>query len=376
MSNITVIIHTSQELSQASYMHAGLYELQRIGLLDVKTKLCTAQRRGRLEVAANNDIIETNHPFPKASYYTIVFKEGSKQITLAADLYDHAECFSKYALEHCDYYFKRSYNSDLIHNLPLLYQNKIHALGLSFWVKSYNYKYGNVWFWGLLLSQINLRLKPDRLFFKRLTGAYTWSLKHWRFIKTTRSIEVFEDYKKAIENTILFQTRCFEEKNNDVLAIHEQRYHLIKLLKEHFPNHFKGGFVPSGISKEKYVDALTNIPAEPLLYLEALKDAKIVVYTRGLAHSPAWKMAEYLSQGKVIIAEPLRTELPVPLIHGKHVLYFNSDEELIAHIETVLNDDDLCARLSKEARLFFENHVHPVKNIKRILDFVIINSDS
>ncbi|MCB0456061.1 MAG: glycosyltransferase family 1 protein, partial [Aequorivita sp.] len=109
----------------------------------------------------------------------------------------------------------------------------------------------------------------------------------------------------------------------------------------------------------------------PEAYLDAMKKAKIVIYTRGLANSPAWKMAEYLSQAKVIIAEPLTTELPAPLMEGKELLYFNTDDELIKKIEMVLKDQQLAAHLSKNARTYFETHVHPVQNVKRILELML-----
>lgn len=102
-----------------------------------------------------------------------------------------------------------------------------------------------------------------------------------------------------------------------------------------------------------------------------MKKAKIVIYTRGLANSPAWKMAEYLSQAKVIIAEPLTAELPEPLTDGKELLYFNNDAELIEKINLVLTDDKLAQHLSKNAHLYFEEHVHPVQNTKRILELML-----
>ena len=172
-------------------------------------------------------------------------------------------------------------------------------------------------------------------------------------------------------NTILFQTRCFaDESNSDILAINKQRYALIHLLREAFPKEFNGGFVPSDLVHKKYKDAITNVPTSPIEYLQFMKQSGIVIYTRGLANSPAWKMAEYLSQGKIIIAEKLTTELPEPLVHGKHLLYFNNDQELIYQIKRVLNDKELALNLSKNARLYFENYVHPRENMKRVLNIV------
>ena len=130
------------------------------------------------------------------------------------------------------------------------------------------------------------------------------------------------------------------------------------------------------MSELNYTDAITNIPTDPISYLNAVKESSIVIYTRGLKNSPAWKMAEYLSQGKVIIAEQLTAELPVPLEHRKEVLFFDNDEELLNNIKEVLHNDDLCNTLSKNARMYFEKHVHPVQSVKRILDTVIAKLDS
>ncbi len=172
---------------------------------------------------------------------------------------------------------------------------------------------GFKFFLGLFLTNLRLNLNGDRYFFKRIFKTYNAQKEHWQFINTSRNITRFENYEEATENSILFQTRCFLHENDvDVKQIHQQRYHLIKLLRKHFPDRFMGGFVPSKVATEKYGDALTNVPTAPEEYLDAMKKAKIVIYTRGLANSPAWKMAEYLSQGKVIIAEPLTRNYQFP----------------------------------------------------------------
>jgi len=170
-------------------------------------------------------------------------------------------------------------------------------------------------------------------------------------------------------------SRCFLYENNpDLKAIHQQRYDIIKLLRKQFPENFNGGFVPSKVALENYGDAISTIPSEPEKYLDVVKKSRIVIYTRGLANSPAWKMAEYLSQGKVIIAEPMSTELPVPLLEGKEVLYFRNDLELIEKIKSVLNDSLLAEELSINARAYFEKYVHPVQNTKRILELMLAKS--
>tara|TARA_R110002020_G_scaffold154446_5_gene334190 strand:- start:1338 stop:2474 length:1137 start_codon:yes stop_codon:yes gene_type:complete len=368
----TVIIHTPQELNHSSYIQTGLFELEKIGLIRVKVQLYLKKNKGALSVDKQGNITTTSRPHPKTSFYTLIDRSSNKEISFATDLYDFAEHFSKAALMNCDYYFKRNFENELVVTAQKDSKAKIQKLGITFGNHS-QFKHGSPKFLlGLFVTNLRLNSKWDRYFIKRLMKTYKAQQKHWQFINTSRNIGRFESYESPLEESIMFQTRCFlHENDEDVKQIHQQRYHLIKLLRHHFPNKFMGGFVPSKVANEKYSDALTNVPSAPEKYLDAMKKAKIVIYTRGLANSPAWKMAEYLSQAKVIIAEPLTTELPAPLVEGKELLYFNTDDELIKKIEMVLKDQQLAAHLSKNARTYFETHVHPVQNVKRILELML-----
>lgn len=370
--NCTVIIHTPQELNHSSYIQTGLFELEKLGYITVRVHFSSKNNKGVLAVNRKGYISRLFRPHPKTSFYTICDTLANKKITFATDLYDFAENFSETALNSCDYYFKRNFESRYVNPIQETSKAKIYKLGITFGTNS-EYKHdGFKFFMGLFLSNLGLNLKGDRYFFKRIFKTYKAQKKHWQFINTSRNISRFENFEKAPKNTIMFQTRCFlHENDEDVKQIHHQRYHLIKVLKQHFPDIFRGGFIPSKIANKIYNDALTNVPSAPEKYLDALKRAKIVIYTRGLANSPAWKMAEYLSQGKVIIAEPLTAELPAPLKEGKELLYFHNDTELIEKIKMVLEDEALAAHLSKNARTYFENHVHPVQNTKRILELML-----
>ena len=352
----TIIINTPQELNHSSYIQTGLFELKRMGIIDLKIKINANKRLGRVIVSNTGEITETKQAHPKTSFYKLINNIDKNEVFFACDLYDFANHFSKEALEKCDFIFKRSYDHTYLETLPKKYKNKIYPLGLTFGVHS-NYKEESYKFLiGLFLSNTILSFKLDRNVFKTLRKTVFAQKRHWDFINTTRNLDRFEDYIDGKDKTILFQTRCFLHENDiDVKQIHQQRYAIIKLLQKNYSDYFLGGFVPSKISKEKYGDALTNVPSEPEKYLDVLKNTKIVIYTRGLSNSPAWKMAEYLSQGKVIIAEELTTDLPVPLEHGKELL----------------QDEKLGDSLSKNARNYFEEHVHPTKNVKRILDLMI-----
>lgn len=372
MANYKIITYTPQELNHSSYIQTGLYELEEEGFIEVLVELNTDKRLGRYFV--EQGILKTNSkPHPKTSFYKFIDLKSKKELLFATDLYDFADQFSKHALETCDYVFKRSYDSKFVDKLPNTLQSKIFPLGLCFGVRS---KYQNTWLpflLGILGSNLRIQTKLDRFLFQRWLKTYRSQKKHWNFIKTTRNLSRFKSFEPANKDIILFQTRCFKENQQDVIDIHQQRYHIIKLLRKEFPDKFKGGFIKSEFFLDKFKDAISNVPSDPESYLDVLKSAKIVIYTRGLANSPAWKMPEYLSQGKIIIAEPLTTELPVPLEHGKHLLYFHSDEELITNIKSVLSNSILGEKLSENARAYFETHISPEKNVKRIL--ALMNSN-
>lgn len=370
--NCTVIIQTPQELNHSAYIQTGLFELQRMGLIKVQVLISVKKNIGVLTIDENGRIKKSTKPHPKTSFYSLIDNTTNKKITFATDLYDHAEHFSETALNNCDFYFKRNFESKYVASIQKNAKAKIHKLGITFVTHSAHKRNDFKFFIGLFMVNLRINLKWDRKTLKRIKKTYNTQRKHWRFINTSRNISRFETFENANENSIMFQTRCFLHENDlDVKQIHQQRYRIIKLLRNNFPNIFQGGFVPSKVAYHNYGDALTNVPTAPEEYLDAMKKAKIVIYTRGLANSPAWKMAEYLSQGKVIIAEPLTAALPKPLREGKELLYFKNDTELIEKINLVLEDNVLAETLSKNARAYFEKHVHPVQNTKRILELML-----
>ncbi|WP_333695583.1 glycosyltransferase [Flavobacterium sp.] len=368
-----VRLFTPQELNHSSYVQTGLFELEQAGFIRTQVVFCVLKRMGTLWVTPQG-VEERNQPHPKTSFYELEDATTGKVIRFATDLYDAADSFSLYALTHCDYVFKRNYQSQFVSHLPKEFQAKLLPLGLTFGVFSPYRHSQSLFFRGLLWSNLRLQFKIDRLFFHRLVTTYSQQMAHWKFVQTSRSLSHFAIPERGSESTILFQTRCFlHEDNPDLKAVHQDRYRIIQLMREKFPLQFRGGFVPSPFVMAHYPDAVTSLKTDPQSYLELVKKARIVIYTRGIQDSPAWKMAEYLSQGKVILAERMSTELPVPLEHGKHVLFFNSIAEIPLLCEHVLEDTALCERLSQNARAYYETVISPPLNIKRLLQIMLEN---
>lgn len=368
----TVHIYTPQELNHSSYVQTGLFELEHSGFLKTKVVLSFKKRLGTIHI--KNSVVEhINSPHPKTSFYKLINHQDGKTIHFATDLYDASSSFSKYALDHCDFVFKRNYQSKYISQLPEAYQNKLHPLGWSFGVHSKHKKSSLKFYSGLLVTNVLLNLKADRHFFSRVLKNIQQQKRHWKFINTTRNLQSFDTQPTPPENDyIVFQTRCFAHENEPQLKhLHQQRYRIIRLLKQHFPDQFKGGFIPTAIAKQKYNDALTNLPTDPASYLALVKASKIGIYTQGIQDSPAWKMAEYLSQGKVIIAQRFPTELPMPIENLKEVLIFDKIEEIPDLCKKVFSNKQLASDLSANGREYYQLYISPGRNVKRILNLML-----
>lgn len=369
---VKIILYTPQELNHSSYVQTGLFELENEGFVTTNVKLSLKKRLGTIKIEGDETII-TNQPHPKTSFYKLEDKNNT--IDFAIDLYDASNSFSLYALKNCDYIFKRNYEKKYVEKLPKEYQDKIYPLGLTFGVHSNHKKSWYKFYIGLIFSNLLVEAKFDRFFFKRIKKSIEKQLAHWKFINTSRNINSFDSFNNPNENIILFQTRCFlREDNKDLKEIHEDRYEIIKLLRKEFPQNFKGGFITSKIVNEKYSDAITNLKVDPESYLKLVKEAKIGIYTRGIQRSPAWKMAEYLSQGKIIIAEKLETELPITLENEKHLLFFEKLNDISLLCRKVLEDETLAEELRLNARKFYEENIKPTQNIKRIINFMLMQN--
>jgi hypothetical protein len=180
MDKLQVKIFTPQELNHSSYIQTGLFELEKDGFLQTKVVLSFKKRLGTIKVF-NTNIEVTKQSHPKTSFYEL--KRNEKEIFFATDLYDDARTFSLFALENCDYIFKRNYEQKIIDKLPLDYQKKIMPFGLAFRVDTKNKKKKYKFAAGLFLTNFLISLKMDTLFFNRIKNNFKEQLIHWREAK-------------------------------------------------------------------------------------------------------------------------------------------------------------------------------------------------
>jgi len=228
---VKVIIYLPKELSHSSYIHTGLFELERLGLIKCKISMKFRKDLGRISLK-NDTYSKSSRSQPKTSFYEL-FDEASKQkIFFATDCYDIPYYFSTVALDKCDYVFKRNFSQHYIAQLPACYKKKIYPMGITFKVKSTSFKKRGLIEFGSFGSNLYENFKLDRLILHRISNIIKSNLLERKRLKNTPKLDTYDQYIKNTENKIIYQKRFFPyELNSDTRDIHLQRFKFVKKLK-------------------------------------------------------------------------------------------------------------------------------------------------
>lgn len=369
---LKIEVQVPQEFNHASYPITGFYNYAKANGIPFCFSYLPKAFKGELLVT-NGLVKSRNRIHQKTSYYTFTIKQDSitRKISVAIDLYDLNNSFSQYALANADVVYKRSYNSAVIKHLPKAYQEKLKPFGLTYPVKGEWAKNIKLYRLSVFLSNVMAHWKWDKAILSRWFSIRKDIYKQAEHFE--KNILPESSFCPSANTTgkIFYQKRFFEdERDEDTLQIHQNRYELVKVLRNQYQSRFVGGLAKSKLVTAKYSDALSNI-ATPQEFMQALEECKIAVYTRGLVHSTGWTLAEYMAKEKVIIAERLYNELPEPLIHGQHVLFFSTPQEVIELIKALDDDAHLSRQLSDNARKYFEMYVLPERRAVTIIKDIL-----
>ncbi len=312
------------------------------GLLDL-------QRSGRIRLQFRPP--DSNSPGWTADPIAVLFRvESDRDSRLCVvDFRDSSQEFSSALLSDCHIYFKRSYYPPDL--LPLGPEAaKVRPLGLNYACRTRG-----------LVAAIGTTLLPWLI--RSPIAGTRWLTQQTRRIQAIPPSKRFERRPNApTEKTVLFQTRVWEEGETGVEppeAINEPRVALIRMLREAFGPRFRGGLVPTPLARSRYPDALARQCWKKTKYVEMAGQQAIAVYTRGLHHSTAWKMPEYLAASQCIVAEPPRNLSPVPLVDGVNYLGFSQPNECVAACQALLNDASRIEAMREANHRYYRNEVAP-----------------
>jgi hypothetical protein len=165
------------------------------------------------------------------------------------------------------------------------------------------------------------------------------------------------------EPVVLFHTRAWAENVEGVADHHTgpnfQRAELIRTLQRRLGPRFRGGFAPSPYARQHFPDCLSDQPAEPVAYMQAVQRCAIAVSTIGLQRSTPYKLPENLSASRAIVSDPLHFGLPRPLEPGTHLLQFDDPEGCADACERLLDDPALVAHLREQAWDYYQREIRP-----------------
>jgi len=370
-----LIIYCPQELAHFSYLISGLVDLEKEGF--IKCEFSMRKKKNLGSISCKNKICKDYlSSQPKTSFFEIIDRKNRIRIKFAIDLYDIGYLFSSEALKENNYVFKRNYIMNYIKNLPIKYQKKVIPFGIPFPVNPGSFKGEISVLAGYIISKLILSIKMDRSFFLRIYNSLKITHRQLIFYKNQPSIDFFKNKLELNKNKVFYQKRLFIEEgyDKDVQEINLQRYLFVKRLKDILSDKlFLGGLVSNKLALKRYPSYITKLPTNRKLFYNAIKEAGIVIYTRGLEKSPGWTLPEYLSLGKAILAEKHESIFPEPLVDGKHLIYFDDINDCMKKLKYLLNNQEKINILSNNAKKYFETNLIPKINMKRIIKVMLNN---
>jgi hypothetical protein len=273
---------------------------------------------------------------------------------LAFDLRDQSYLICLKTLEESDVYFKRSYFEPDLRLLSEPQMRKIRPFGL-------NYAFttsGSRALVAKLLLQNPACIPRLRATLKTYLGL--------------AKVEMLErTFTEGQERVIYFQTRVWEPEEvagDDFQEINEARVALVRGLRREFGSRFRGGLIPTAFARAHYPDAISPEPHNRSQHARRSRAALIGIYSRGLHHSLAFKLPEYLATSKCIVAEPLRNTLPAALVQGKHYLEFTNVEKCLALCDRLLADPAVCQKMSAANWEYYTRYVRFDSRVSAWLD--------
>jgi hypothetical protein len=215
-------------------------------------------------------------------------------LKLAIDVGDHSDQWDPDLLEWGDVYAKRNVNP--LHISPL--QRKIIPFGLSLPFHSRR---------GILAALAAVLPTLPRASKARLREVYRYlATPHWKAFEHSP--------EQPVDPMILYQARVWDPQDAPAdELINEQRTGLLRTLRREFGKRVVGGVVPGAFARRYCPDLITDQPCRHPQYVRWAKKPLIGIYFRGLFHSIAFKMAEFLAASKCIVSEPIHNVLTEPL---------------------------------------------------------------
>ena len=283
--------------------------------------------------------------------FLIVFLPGHRLVYDMNDGYNNPETIRWY-LQHCDFYFKRSYSSQ---------QNAL-----------YFPEFSHIIFPTGLWYQVSPRNNPfhysfrERLLDKVGIKAYPWF--------TQDKFESSPVYKKS-GLRIIYSTRLWEPNlDNDALnqerrLINSMRINLVRSLSKRYKTDFWGGLYDTPLARELAPDlVLSKIKTIKNRYLQVMHSCDICIGSMGLHQSIGGKTGEYVAASKAIVNETLHYEVTGDFLEGHNYLSFSSNEECLDAVNVLHSNPDFVYEMKLANASYYQQYLKPASVVRNTLE--------
>jgi hypothetical protein len=281
----------------------------------------------------------------------VTVRDG-RHVRAFLDLQDQGALFDESALRTCDLYLKRGYEPKHL-TAGLAGRERVAPLGLVHSCGDPRTLARVLWAW--------TRARRRHVDFKK-------ELK--LMLQLPRAAAFERGPESPASSHVIFQTRVWEPGESDpadLEQVNEGRALLVRTLRRALGPRFRGGLVPTPFAREHYGDLVVTESFRRTDYIAFSAGCAIGIYSRGLHHSNAFKLSEYLAAAQAIVAEPPVQGLPRDLVSGEDFLPYQDADGCAAQCERLLASSTLLRDLRHRSATFYRDEVAPEAHASRVL---------
>jgi len=311
-------------------LYTGFARLHENGIIDLKLK------------KSNNQ---------DSFYKPIVRLKINKKINVIYDLLDGFNWISgskddnlmhfKNEFKNVDYYFKRSYNKELLNYSPT--GCSIFPLGLFY-----------------------RENQPDC--FKNSVSFKTRQVLDILKIKKIKHKKNQYVAPPIIEelNAMLF-TRLWDpqqvsdtKQKEERIQINTNRIEAIEACRKEFKDRFYGGLSNSVLAKKEAAQLiLPDSHTNRKNYLKRVKSTPICIVNTGLHNSIGGRFAEAVAASRAIISEPLHYDPTGDFLKDKNYLTFTNTSQLLEKVDALLSNKNKTQQMMLKNYFYYNNYLKP-----------------
>jgi hypothetical protein len=268
-------------------------------------------------------------------------------------------------LSWCDFYFKRSFDGQLVDSLPE--KSRIFPLGFNYPAYGPNDYSLTRLVWGVMSSKSFPDIKKNLVSFSRLTALS--SLLKTSPGRSNSGYTSFEDLPRFdMPTRVIFFARLWDPEHVQDLSLklerekmNQMRVEIIRKMQKHYGDIFWGGLEPTDYAAKYFGDCVVQDPRiiYKKNYVGLLRQSSIGIATAGLQKSNGWKVAEYIAGSKAIVSEELCYEVSGDFQATMNYLPFSSPDQALDQVALLLTNKHLLYEIMVRNFVYYHLFLRP-----------------